>query len=179
MNTILLFNWQDAANFATVLASIFGLIGVAVVIFQLQQQKRINDADFFLKLFAEFRTYGDLFTTTHFWEKGKREFNEAKNKGLIVSYLGFFESLYHFVNKGVLSLKVVDDSFSYSFFTFVNNEQIQNMELIPCAEDYKNIYRLYALWKPYHLKAGKRIPTLNGKELDTLEEYKLIVNEKE
>jgi len=180
MNAIQCVSLQDAANIATVVGSLVGLIGVPILIYQFRKQKQTQNADFFLKLFAEFRSYEKLFTVAHDWENGKTEFDFKKDKGLIVAYFGFFESLFHFVNKGVLTMEMIDDSFSFSFFSLVCNPQVQEKELIKCYKDYRNIYQLYEKWKQFHEAQGKEVLTeLQIKQglvyLHMIKEYKLVI----
>ena len=174
-------DWQQAANISTALAALFSLAGIFFVVYQLWQQRRINQADLFLKLFVEFRVYSQIFTISHDWNNSDIVFDPKKDKGMIVAYLGFFESFYHFLQKGILKIEMIDDSFSFSFFSFVNNPQIHQMELSKCWKDYKKIYILYALWKPFHVSQGKNILTQEQIaqgliELDTLEHYNEVVN---
>jgi hypothetical protein len=125
---------------------------------QLEKQKDTIYADFYLKLFAEFRAYESLFEKIDSWTPENNTFkNFAKDKGLIVAYCGFLESMYQLEKRGVLTMEQIDESFAYSFFKFVNNRTIQEKEIFVCKDYYKNLFRLYKKWADYRRKRGFKV----------------------
>ena len=170
-------DWQLGANIATIAGSIIGVAGILIVAYQLWRQKRINDAEFFLKLFAEFRAYEKLFEKMDSWSETHETFgNYKKHKGMIVSYLGFLETLYHLEKKGVLKMRQIDESFAYCFFKFVNIKTVQENDLFPCKYYFKNIYRFYQKWSKYRIDRNLPIEGLEF-ALDKTDAYKEIIND--
>lgn len=70
----------------------------------------------------------------------------------LVAYLTFYESLYSYLQAGVISIKELDNYFGDRFFKLVHNTYIQNNELYLVPSSYANIFELYRIWYGYRIK---------------------------
>ena len=71
---------------------------------------------------------------------------ESKKHQDLVNYLVHLEGVAALVNNGVLRISAINDLMAYRFFIAVNNPVVQELELKPFKDYYKDIYKLYFEW---------------------------------
>lgn len=89
---------------------------------------------------------------------GNKNIDSKENRKVIVDYLTFFESIYIMLQKGCLSIDLINELFARRFFVVVNNIKVQECELVN-EDNYKyylNVYRLYFEWKIYREKQEEK-----------------------
>lgn len=74
----------------------------------------------------------------------------------IINYLVYIESFMPLIERRLIKIYEVDDTFGYRFFTAMNNPVIQENELVPIQQYYPASVRVYKKWKKYRTK--RRIP---------------------
>jgi hypothetical protein len=62
------------------------------------------------------------------------------------------------MERDVIDIRLLDDLFRYRFFIVVNNKDVQDMELLPDAPYYRNIYTMDSLWIKYISKRHIEVP---------------------
>jgi hypothetical protein len=148
-------------NFADAIVAATALIGIYAMYIQSKRGKDIAIGEFILNLNSEF----DENTERAMIHK-KLIYGDAiiiDDKPAIVSYLSFFEIVYRLIERGIIQIDVIDDLFRSRFFKAIYNIDIQNLELLPDADGYLNIYKLEQIWLAYlkksniELKRGDRV----------------------
>jgi hypothetical protein len=154
----------------TILGGVAAIIGLIAIWYQLKKNKEINDAQFVIEIFEQFRSHNQLFSKINPYEQRDKNLNkEDKNK--IVSLLGFYESIYYLLEKNVISFETVNNSFGYTFFSLVHHEYVQESELVSYGEYYRTIFKLHKIWVKYRKSINQKIV---GQEnsLENLDNYK-------
>ena len=149
------------------------LIGAIALFFQFKRDKDINQASFIVeygKTFNETEGCTEVMSKLEKYRKGNKNVFTNADYDKIVSYLQWCESLSILVQRGVITLDIIDNLYSYRFFLITNNEYIQNLELVPEAEYYNGIYVLHKLWTNYKRKHNKNI-LLEETSLEKVETY--------
>lgn len=167
---------------------------IAAVAFwmEFRSNEKINEAQLVMELNDQFITNEQFFKVEWELEKYYEAYNAAKQAGqatdnipfglnlsleteerqYLVNYLVHLEGIAALVNEGVLHLNVITDLMAYRYFIAVNNPLVQEIELIPCRDYYRGIFRIYKKWSR---KLGKgKIPMeehslLKHRELNRIE----------
>lgn len=142
------------SNIVTIITAI---IGAGALFIQFQRDKKINEASFILNLSHHFYLLdGPKQTLDKLDEyiKGNKEVFKEEDYSGIVAYLEWLEELAAIVNQNLIDFAFIDDFLSYRFFLITNNKYIQDIELIPEAENYRGIYKLHKSWSEYKKKQG-------------------------
>ena len=58
------------------------------------------------------------------------------------------------IDRGTLSLELVNDLFGYRFFIAVHNPYVQKKKLVKSPENFRNLYVLEHDWMEYRRKQG-------------------------
>lgn len=162
---------EDLSLASSIVVAVVEIFGLFAIWYQLKKQKDVEVANFLLQFEQSFLEHKPIFGKI---EMSKDE-NLLKREDVsdIVRYLTFYESLYYFIEKGVLDIEVVDDMFGYRFFLAVHNDFIQENNLYPFAEYYQNIFSLYEQWYAFRVKNKLRIPmNFNRLNLEELRDYR-------
>lgn len=70
------------------------------------------------------------------------------------NYLTFFEVFQLLIERGTLSIDMLNDLFGYRFFIAVHNPYVQRKKLVNAPENFKNLYKLEKAWVEYRKKRG-------------------------
>lgn len=89
----------------------------------------------------------------------------------LVNYLVHLESVATLVNHDILRLEVISDLVAYRYFIAVNNPYVQNCELIPYRDYYRECYKIYKRWKKLMKDKNMVVPMeKNGKIFEDFSE---------
>ncbi|MDR9417142.1 MAG: hypothetical protein RI564_12725 [Gracilimonas sp.] len=158
----------DLSLVSSIVVAIVEIGGLIAIWYQLKKQKDVEVANFLLEFEKSFIEHKPIFQKIEL-SRERDTLTENDISG-IVRYLTFYESLYHFIKKGVLSIDMIDDLFGYRFFLAMHNEFIQNNNLKPYQKYYQNIFDLYEVWYKFRLKHDKQIPwSYNKLDLESLD----------
>ena len=160
----------------TILGGIAAIIGLIAIWYQLKKNKEINDAQFVIEIFEQFRSHSQLLSKINPYEDRNKHLNKD-DKSSIVSLLGFYESIFYLLNKNAISFETVDNSFGYTFFSLVHNEYVQLSELETYGDYYKTIFRLHKLWVNYR-KSNKESIVGQNNSLENFENYGILSSKK-
>lgn len=130
------------------------IISALLIVIQLRDTKKIEEAQFILNLNQSFVTnelYSRVYTELEKGEAAQLTPVEISN------YLTFFESIYLLLQQDVISMSVLDDLFQYRFFLAVHNPEVQRIKLIDRPQNFRNIYCLENDWIAYRQKRGFEI----------------------
>lgn len=132
--------------------SLTAIVGAVAIWFEMKRAKDMAEGEFVVNLNNSFSSNCDA---KCLFEKmiAKKELVE-KDRAAIVECLTFFETVHILIKRNVVELDIIDDLFSYRFFSTANNKDVQDLELIKDDIYYKNIYRLYNEWYNYREKNG-------------------------
>jgi len=150
----------------TILGGLAAIIGLVAIWYQLKKNKEINEAQFVIEIFEQFRSHNQLLGKLNPYEERGENLNK-ENKREIVSLLGFYESIYYLLKKNVISFETINNSFGYTFFSLVHHEYVQKSEIVTYSEYYKTIYKLHKIWVKYRISIDQKIV---GQE-NSLEKY--------
>lgn len=161
-----------ANKIATIITMITAIIGAVALFIQFKKNKDVNQAEFIInygKYFYEVNETNEIEKKLEYYEEKPNIFEEKDRIG-IVKALVWCEGLSVLIQKNVIDLDLIDNLFSYRFFTIVHNPYIQKTELIPYMEYYKGIFALHKIWCDYKKRTNQIIL---GKEysLEKLENY--------
>lgn len=143
---------RSHASFTDTIVTITALIGAFALYTESRRGKNIAMGEFIVNLNAEFDSHQDRAMVHRKIISGERLLSE--DQPAIVAYLTFFEIIYRLILSDVMRMDMIDDLFRSRFFKAVHHVDIQNLELLPDADGYRNIYELEALWLAYLSKTG-------------------------
>lgn len=141
-------------TFGDIIATITAVIGAAAIWFEMKRSKDMAEGEFVINLNESFLNNDDVKLV--YRKLISKEPLSEEDRLPITEYLTFFETIYLLLERGVASLPLIDDLFSYRYFLIVNDHIVQDMELIPDAQYYKNLYTLDHLWREYRRR--KKLP---------------------
>lgn len=184
-NSVLIIRNENTSSIVDNMVSFISIaiqvLSAGLIVLQLRDSRKAQEGEFIMNLnmsFVQNDKYSFAYTE---FEKG----DEAKLSRVEISnYLTFFESIYLLLMDGVISIKILDDLFSYRFFLAVHNPMVQKEKLVDNPYNFRNIYRLEKMWIDYRKKCGLKIyEEKNCLELACIEAgkkdlYDLIINEK-
>lgn len=130
-------------------------VSVYVIMLQLRQSRRIQEAEFIVHLnqaFVENTDYAKVYVELENSRHGNKKPNLSKIE--ISNYLTFFETIYILLNQKAISIKNLDDLFEYRFFLAIHNETVQKKKLVESPYNFRNIYCLEKLWTEYRKKTN-------------------------
>lgn len=162
---------EDISLASSIIVAMVEIGGLIAIWYQLKKQKDVEVANFLLEFEKSFIEHKPIFRKI----EESREDNTLTDEDIsgIVRYLTFYESLYYFIQKGVLSIEMVDDLFGYRFFLAMHCEFIQDHNLKPYHEYYQNVFNLYNKWYKYREDHGFVIPrSYNRLNTSALEHHK-------
>jgi len=157
-------------QYASLLSAVLGVVLLAAEIYQ---SRKITEADFLSDLNTSFVTNEDYKKAYTLFEN--YDFENLPDLDLenihISNYLTFFEVFQLLIDRGTLTIDMLNDLFGYRFFIAVHNPYVQKKKLVKSPENFKNLYKLEKEWVEYRRK--KNLPIFH-------EEYCLenVVDEK-
>lgn len=143
------------ASFTNTTVTITALIGVFALYFESRRGKNIAMGEFIINLNSEFDENPGRAKIHQKIIAGERIV--AEDKPAIVAYLSFFEIIYRLVDTGVLRMDVIDDLFRSRFFKAAYHVDVQDLELLPDADGYLNVYELERRWLSHLARAGHEL----------------------
>ena len=185
-----------ACRLATV---IVGVWSIRYVIIQLKASATTANADFIYKLNTEFMKNNDIlkiyrkllksyaYNTALFdtkekakkisssgiqdiTESSKGYFNDDDQVSIGI-YLIFFETLYYFYKRNLITIDDINDLFAQRFFIAVHNPDVQDYLIKNCIF-YKNVFKLYHEWIKLRDDNGQLILVDEEKEDESRGKYK-------
>ncbi len=174
----LFFDSDTGSRIATIITTVTAIVGAIALFIQFKRDKDLNQATFLIEYSKQFYdTYNcaDILNELETYRKNPNyEIDVEKYYKEIVGYLEWLESLASLVNNGTLRIDKIDNVLSYRFFIILNNRQIQDYEIIPCKDFYREIYNLYEKWAQYKRKLNLPI-ILEETELSKTPDYNEFV----
>jgi hypothetical protein len=155
----------------TIVGGLAAVIGLVAIWYQLKKNKEINDAQFIIEIFEQYRSHGELFNKISPYEDRDPNLSK-KDKNKITSLLGFYESIYYLLEKKAISFHTINNSFGYNFFSLVHHEYVQKSELASYGDYYKTIFKLHKIWVEYRKSKGQKIAGQNN-SLEKLDNYEI------
>lgn len=149
---------RSNSSVTEVIVAVTALTGVFALYAESRRGKNIAMGELILNLNSEFDTNEDRVKIHEKIISGERLNDE--DKPALVTYLTFFEIVYRLIVSRVVKMEVVDDLFRSRFFRAVHHLGVQDLELLPDADGYRNIYKLEELWLAY--LAGEGIELQRG-----------------
>ncbi len=146
---------SDLVQFASLISAILGVVLLATEIYQ---SRKITEADFLSDLNTSFVTNEDYKKAYTLFEN--YDFENLPDIDLdnvhISNYLTFFEIFQLLIERGTLTIDMLNDLFGYRFFIAVHNPYVQKRKLVKSPENFKNLYKLEKSWVEYRRK--KKLP---------------------
>ncbi len=148
--------WIQYIELVTIIGAVSGLIKL---IYESNKTRKLKEAEFISNLNRDFTTNDHI---CHLYEKLEHDYRYPKEASSItekdvlsfVIYFTFFETLYDFIKKKIVTIENIDDLFGYRFFIMLHNPTIQKNELTAdiTVDSYVNIFQLYDIWLSYRVK---------------------------
>lgn len=169
-------------DFIQCISLISAILGVVLVAIELFQSRKVAEADFLAELNNSFVTSEDYKRAYMLFEN--YDFENCPDIDLdnvhISNYLTFFETFQLLIERGTLSISMLNDLFGYRFFIAVHNPYVQRKKLVKSPDNFKNLYLLEREWMAYRKK--KNLPVFHEeysleKQLDA-ENYKRIISQR-
>jgi hypothetical protein len=135
-----------------IVVAVTAVIGAIAIWFQMKRARDIAHGEFIMNLNQSFLSNDDVKTLYRKLIEGAEI--DRGDQVAIVEYLSFFETIYLLLKQNVIDIRLIDDLFRFRFFTAVNNVYVQDLELIPDARFYRNIYALDDMWNEHLAKRG-------------------------
>jgi hypothetical protein len=145
----------EGSRLQETVVAVTAVVGALAMWFQMKRSKDMAEGEFILTLntsFSKTKDIRELYTKL----ASGRPLTEA-DRTAVVQYMTFFETMYLLIDRDVVDMKLLDDLFRYRFYIAVTNPQIQEMELIPDAPYYCNIYTLDHLWTKHRERLGEPV----------------------
>ncbi len=139
-----------------IVSEIVAVLSVEILVLELYQSRKISEAQFLADLNQNFVTNDDYKKAYQLFEN--YDFETCPDLDLdnihISNYLTFFEVFEMLIDRGTLSLELVNDLFGYRFFIAVHNPYVQKKKLVKSPENFRNLYVLEHDWMEYRRKNG-------------------------
>ncbi len=143
-------NSQYVQNTIALISLAIASVSVFTIILQLNESKRIQEAEFIVHLnqaFVENIGYAKVYTEL---ESSQQKNRKPKLTRIEISnYLTFFETIYILLSQKAINIKNLDDLFEYRFFLAIHNKMIQKTKLVATPYNFRNIYYLEKIWMQY------------------------------
>ena len=146
-------NGIDTVQIISLAVAVLGVVLLAVEIYQ---SRKITEADFLADLNASFvvnEDYKKAYTLFENYDFENLPDIDMENVH-ISNYLTFFEIFQLLIDRGTLSINMLNDLFGYRFFIAVHNPYVQRKKLVKSPENFVNLYLLEKEWTEYRKKKG-------------------------
>ncbi|MFP4287579.1 MAG: hypothetical protein ACLFRI_07820 [Candidatus Izemoplasmataceae bacterium] len=160
-------------RFAQMITLSTAVFGVIAVIYQLNKDHKITNAEFIYNLNNTFSENEDI---DYIYKKLKKirdhlESHLTEDDGrLMGDYIMFFEIMDYLVTEKMIAIDMVDEIFANKFFLFINNLDVQNYQL-KYTEINMPIIRLYTKWVNYRIKKYGSIDKAELYSKDSFSKY--------
>lgn len=143
----------DFIQYFSLIAAVLGVVLLAVEIYQ---SRKITEAEFLANLNASFVSNEDYKRAYTLFEN--YDFEKLPDIGLdniyISNYLTFFEIFQLLIERGTLTIDMLNDLFGYRFFIAVHNPYVQKKKLVKSPDNFRNLYLLEKEWIDYRRHKG-------------------------
>ena len=155
----LIISYSDETNMIQYASLLSAVLGVVLLAAEIYQSRKITEADFIADLNASFVTNEDYkHAYTLFEEYDFENLPDLELKNIYISnYLTFFETFQLLIDRGTLTIDMLDDLFGYRFFIAMHNPYVQKQKLVKSPENFRNLYKLEKEWSAYRKKTGRPI----------------------
>ncbi len=149
-------NQSNMIQYASLLSAVLGVVLLAAEIYQ---SRKITEADFIADLNTSFVTNEDYkHAYTLFEEYDFENLPDLELKNIYISnYLTFFETFQLLIDRGTLTIDMLDDLFGYRFFIAMHNPYVQKKKLVKSPENFRNLYKLEKEWTKYRKETDRPI----------------------
>lgn len=149
-------NQSNMIQYASLLSAVLGVVLLAAEIYQ---SRKITEADFIADLNSAFVTNEDYkHAYTLFEEYDFENMPDLELKNIYISnYLTFFETFQLLIDRGTLTIDMLDDLFGYRFFIAMHNPYVQKQKLVKSPENFRNLYKLEREWTKYRKEQNRPI----------------------
>lgn len=147
---------QNNLDWVQIVSALVAVLGVILLAIELYQSRKITEAEFLANLNQAFVSNEDYKTAYALFEK--YDFDALPDLELenyhISNYLTFFEVFQLLLERGTLTIDMINDLFGYRFFIAVHNPYVQRQKIVKSPENFRNIYILEREWVAYRKKRG-------------------------
>ncbi len=154
--SFIVINLMDKFDLIQCISLFTAILGVVLVAVELFQSRKVAEADFLASLNNSFVTSEDYKAAYMMFEN--YDFENCPDLELdnvhISNYLTFFETFQLLIERGTLSISMLNDLFGYRFFIAVHNPYVQRKKLVNSPDNFKNLYLLEKEWMAYRKKKG-------------------------
>lgn len=148
---VMLFS-KDTNSVMDIITLLTALIGVVSVYIEYRNNKALVQTNNLIVIYSDFN---DISTNREI--QYKLEVLKRRNVNLFTEddipniriYLKFFEGIAPMFIKDVVSFKKINSILGYRFFLIMNSPYIQNLEIIPRADNYKGCITMHYLWSEW------------------------------
>lgn len=148
------FSLGKGANVVQIASLASAVLGVVLLAAEIYQSRKITEAEFLANLNTSFVTNEDYKKAYTLFEN--YDFENLPDLDLdnvhISNYLTFFEIFQLLIDRGTLTIDMVNDLFGYRFFIAVHNPYVQKRKLVKSPGNFKNLYKLEKEWVEYRRK---------------------------
>lgn len=142
-----------------IISALVAVLGVVLLVVELNQSRKITEVEFIANLNQSFVTNDDYKKAYYLFEN--YDFENLPQLDLenchISNYLTFFEVFKLLIDRGTLSIKMLNDLFGYRFFIAVHNPYVQERKLVKSPDNFRNLYILEREWVAYRRKLNMPI----------------------
>lgn len=151
-----------SGEISTVVTTVTAIIGAVALWIQFKKDREINQSSFIIEFYKSFYENESNVKILNILDKkySKLDHKNLKDPTLyadILNYASWIRTLCNLIDRNVVTFDTIDEIFSYKFFVFLNNKDIQELELVPCSELYKLIYRTHRKWSAWREKNGLNV----------------------
>jgi RimJ/RimL family protein N-acetyltransferase len=151
------------------------IIGLFFIYLEFRRSRDIEEADFIFRMNTDFNNDANIqevftgfnrLTKPQIYEYASIQDKEARFKKLYVDeeliqksvvFFTFFETILILIDKGVITINMIDDLFAGRFFQLVHDPVLQEYKLVSRKKYYTAIYRLHKMWVDYRRDKHKNI----------------------
>ncbi len=156
---VIVLSFIEGGSWIELVSEIVAILGVELLVVELHQARLVSQAQFLSNLNQQFVSNEDY--KKAYLDFENYDFEECPDLNMenvyISNYLTFFETFELLVERGTLSLEMLNDLFGYRFFLAVHNPYVQKAKLVKSPDNFRNIYILERKWIDYRKKAGYSI----------------------
>ncbi len=146
----------NQSNITQYLSLLSAVLGVVLLATEIYQSRKITEGDFLSDLNSTFvnnEDYKQAYTLFENYDFENLPDIDLENVHLS-NYLTFFEVFQLLIERGTLTVDMLNDLFGYRFFIAVHNPYVQRKKLVKNPENFKNLYKLEKTWMDYRKKHG-------------------------
>lgn len=149
-------NQSNMIQYASLLSAVLGVVLLAAEIYQ---SRKITEAGFLADLNSSFVTNDDYkIAYTLFEDYDFENLPDLELKNIYISnYLTFFETFQLLIDRGTLTIDMLDDLFGYRFFIAMHNPYVQKQKLVKSPENFRNLYKLEKDWTKFRKDNGRPV----------------------